>query len=117
MERDLLFAGVAVTEFDAAVTWFARLFGRPADIIVKDDEVMWRIADAAWLYVLEDAARAGHALVSIAVPDLNATTVEIVGRGIAEPHREVVPGAGRKATFTDPDGNAVTFIEVHQPAP
>lgn len=28
---DILFAGVAVADFDTAVAWYARLLGRPAD--------------------------------------------------------------------------------------
>lgn len=46
---DVLFAGIAVADFDAEWGWYGRLLGRPADIIAKDDEVLWRIADAAWL--------------------------------------------------------------------
>jgi hypothetical protein len=108
---DVLFAGVPVVEFGAAVQWFSDLFGRPADIVVHDHEVMWRIAEAAWLYVLEQPTHAGHAIVAIAVPDLSATTAAIAQRGIEVAHREVI-AAGRKATFIDPEGNAVTFIEV-----
>ncbi|HEY5359649.1 MAG TPA: hypothetical protein VIJ82_18535 [Streptosporangiaceae bacterium] len=51
---DILFAGVAVADFGAAVGWYGRVFGRPADVVVTDNEVMWRIADAAWLYVIGD---------------------------------------------------------------
>jgi hypothetical protein len=47
----VLFAGVAAADFDAAVAWYTRFPGWSADLIVKDDEVMWRFAGAAWLYV------------------------------------------------------------------
>jgi predicted enzyme related to lactoylglutathione lyase len=114
---DVLFAGVPVAEFEAAVQWYSDVFGRPADMVVHDREVMWRIAEAAWLYVLEQPAHAGHAIVSIAVPDLTATTASLAGRGIEVARHEVVPGAGRKATFLDPEGNALTFIEVIAAAP
>jgi hypothetical protein len=46
---DVLFAGIAVADFGAALAWYEQLLERPADLIVKDDEVMWRITDAAWL--------------------------------------------------------------------
>jgi predicted enzyme related to lactoylglutathione lyase len=108
----VLFAGVPVTDFGAAVGWYARLFGRPADIIVKDDEVMWRFADAAWLYVLSDPERAGHALVALSVPDLDKALADIAGRGITSGPVEFVGDAGRKAVFTDADGNSLAFIEV-----
>jgi hypothetical protein len=38
--------------------------------VVNDGEVMGRIAEGAWPYVLEDRVRAGHFLVTMAVSDL-----------------------------------------------
>jgi predicted enzyme related to lactoylglutathione lyase len=109
---DLLFAGIAVADFGAALAWYEQLLGRPADIIVKDDEVMWRIADAAWLYVTGDPSRSGHALVTVAVADLDETVALIEDRGLRSAPIETIAGAGRKAAFTDPEGNMTTFIEV-----
>ncbi len=109
---DVLFAGVAVADFDAAVAWYTRLLGRPTDIIVTDNEVMWRFADAAWLYVVGDRERAGHALVTLSVADLDKTIAEIAARGITGGPAEYVGDAGRKASFTDTDGNSLAFIEV-----
>jgi predicted enzyme related to lactoylglutathione lyase len=112
MDIGVLFAGVPVTDFDAAVRWYARLLGRSADVIVKDDEVMWRFADAAWLYVLSDQDRAGHALVTLSVTNLDKTIADIAARGITGGPTEFVGNAGRKALFTDADGNSLAFIEV-----
>jgi predicted enzyme related to lactoylglutathione lyase len=112
MDVDTLFAGVAVADFGGAVDWYARLFGRAADVIVKDDEVMWRFADAAWLYVVRDEERAGRALVALAVADLDQAVEDIRTRGITGGPIEFVGDAGRKASFTDADGNKLSFIEV-----
>jgi predicted enzyme related to lactoylglutathione lyase len=109
---DVLFAGIAVADLDAAVEWYARLFGRPADIIVNDDEVMWGLADAAWLYLIRDENRAGHALVALSVADLDKTVADVAGRGIATGGIEIVGDAGRKASYLDADGNTLSFIEV-----
>jgi predicted enzyme related to lactoylglutathione lyase len=109
---DVLFAGIAVADFDAAVAWYTRLLGRPADVIVTDDEVMWRFADAAWLYVVGDRKRAGHALVTLSVADLDMTIADIAGRGITGRPIEFVGDSARKASFTDTDGNSLAFIEV-----
>jgi predicted enzyme related to lactoylglutathione lyase len=111
-EVGVLFAGVPVTDFAVAHAWYARLFGRPADIVVHDTEVMWRFADAAWLYVVADAQRAGHALVSMAVPDLDQAMADFGTRGISAGPVEIVGEAGRKASVTDADGNRVSFIQV-----
>ncbi len=112
MSINVLFAGIAVTDFDLSLAWYARLFGRQADIVVKGDEVMWRIAESAWLYIVGDPPRAGDALVALAVDDLEQAIAEIADRGIPSPTIETVGSAGRKAAFKDPDGNTIAFIRV-----
>ena len=109
---DVMFAGVPVADLDGAVAWYTRLLGRPADIVPNDNEVMWRLADKAWMYVVRDGARAGHSLVMFSVPDIDAAVEDVGGRGITGGPIEVVGGAGRKVSFPDPDGNLVSFIEV-----
>jgi predicted enzyme related to lactoylglutathione lyase len=108
----VLFAGVAVSNFDEARAWYERLLGRPADIVANDDEVMWRFADAAWMCLLRDPERAGRSLVTLCVPELDRVVEEIAGRGILDVTIEIVGTAGRKAPFRDPDGNVVALIEV-----
>ena len=82
MSMEVLFAGVRVRELAPAVDWYARLFGRAADIVPNENEVMWRVADGGWLYVIEDADRAGHSLVTIAVTSLDQTATDMAARGI-----------------------------------
>jgi predicted enzyme related to lactoylglutathione lyase len=113
---DIVFAGVAVTNFPDAISWYDGLFGRPADVVVTDDEVMWRFSDTAWLYVVHNPERAGQALVALSVADLDQTVKAIAGRGITGQPIEKVGDAGRKATFSDSDGNEVSFIQVTTPA-
>jgi hypothetical protein len=92
--------------------FFERLLGRPADIEVTDDEVMWRLAESAWLCIVVDAERAGRALVALSVGELDATLAEVGDRGIGPQSVEQAGEAGRKATVLDADGNTVTLIEV-----
>ena len=82
---NVLFAGVSVADFDVALGWYERLFGRPADVVVKTDEVMWRIAESAWLYIFGDLHRAGGSSVALAVDDLERAIAEIEDRGIPSP--------------------------------
>ena len=82
MDVDIAFTGVPVSELATGRDFFERLLGRPADVLVNADEVMWRLADPAWLYVVVDPGRAGHALVALSVGDLDATLAELAGRGI-----------------------------------
>ena len=114
-EIQILFAGVPVSDFEVSRPWYERFFGRPADVDVTEGEAMWRIADAAWLYVVSDAGRAGRSVVSLSVGDLEAAVAEIAGRGIEGGPIETVGDAGRKANFTDPDANLLSVIEVAEP--
>jgi catechol 2,3-dioxygenase-like lactoylglutathione lyase family enzyme len=111
MEVEIAFTGVPVTSLDTGRDFFERLFGRPADVEVAVDEVMWRLAQSAWLYVVVDTARAGQGLVALSVADLPATLAELEQRDIRPDRMEDV-GGGPKATVLDPDGNTVAIISV-----
>ena len=111
MDVEIAFTGVPVSNLDSGRDFFERLFGRPADVDVAVDEVMWRLADSAWLYVVVDQARAGHGLVALSVADLDATLAEVRQRDISPSRMEAV-GGGRKATVFDQDGNTVALISV-----
>jgi catechol 2,3-dioxygenase-like lactoylglutathione lyase family enzyme len=113
-EIEVLFAAVSVADFDGARDWYTRLFGRNPDIDVHDTEVMWRVTEAAWLYVVLDRERAGKAVVTLSVGDLDTTVARLAARGVRTDSFEQVGDAGRKATFRDPDGNVVSFAEVYQ---
>ena len=112
MSVDVLFVGVPVADYPAAVAWYERLWGRAADILVNDDEVMWKMTEGGWLYVVRDPERAGKALAAVAVSDLDATLAELSSRGMVGARTETVGEGARKATFHDPEGNVVSFIEV-----
>ncbi|MGW2660706.1 VOC family protein [Nocardia tengchongensis] len=111
-----LFVGLAVTDFSAADRWYTCLFGRAADVVVEPGiEAMWQLGDTVFVYIVVDPERAGHALVNIAVPDLETAVAEIGSRGVDPgPFILVGPGgsAGRKAPFVDPDGNSIFVIEI-----
>lgn len=112
MEMTVLFAGVAVRDYPRAIDWWTRLFGRPADVVPFDKEVMWRINEKALVYVLNDPENASPRLITIAVADLDVAIAELSDRSIAPTTVEQVGTAGRKATFTDPEGTTVSLIQV-----
>ena len=112
LTAEVLFAGVAVRDLGRAAEWYGRLLGRPADIVVNQDEVMWRLARTAWLYLVVRPDRAGRSLVTVAVTDLGATVAAVAAAGVAVGAAEAVGDAGLKAVATDPDGNEVALIEV-----
>jgi hypothetical protein len=111
MEIDVAFSGVAVSAIAPARAFYGRFFGRGPDIIATDEEVMWRLTDSAWLYVVVDGNRAGRSLVTMAVDDLDTALAQLAVRSVAVEQLEEMD-AGRKATLRDPDGNTVAIIEV-----
>ena len=109
---EVLFAGVRVRDLEVASDWYGRLFGRAADIVPNDEEVMWRVADGGWLYVLQEPSSAGTSLVTIAVADLDAEVAGLTGRGLRPGRIEPVGDAGRRSSMQDPDGNEINLIQV-----
>jgi glyoxylase I family protein len=112
MDVDVLFVGVAVTDFTTARTWYERFFGRSADVVAHDNEVMWQTTDRGWLYIVRDVDHAGNSIVALAVRDIEAATTALNARNIATGPIEPEGDAGRKAVIRDPDGNSIAIIEV-----
>jgi predicted enzyme related to lactoylglutathione lyase len=107
-----VFAGLVVADRDEAAAWYARLLGRRADFLPNDAEAVWQLAGTASLYLVADADRAGHGVTTLVVGDLDSCLAKVADRGIVTGAIEEIPGAGRKCVITDPDGNAVSIIEI-----
>ncbi|HEX6493365.1 MAG TPA: VOC family protein [Candidatus Dormibacteraeota bacterium] len=112
MNATVLFAGVPTADFRAALPWYERLMGRPPDMLPHESEATWQVSPAGWIYIVADTARAGRALVTLIVDDLDARLAQLGERGLSPTAIEVMPGVGRKVTFTDPEGNAIALAEV-----
>jgi catechol 2,3-dioxygenase-like lactoylglutathione lyase family enzyme len=106
-----VFAGIPVADYPSARDWYERLFGRPPDLVPHETEAAWQLSDTAWIYVVADADRAGDALLTIMVDDLEAQVSELADRGLATAAMETAPGLFRKAELRDADGNTIAFGE------
>ncbi len=62
-----VFTGLAVTDHAAAEPWYERLFGEPPFMRPHDTESAWRLEEHAWVYVVQDAERAGRGLLTVIV--------------------------------------------------
>jgi catechol 2,3-dioxygenase-like lactoylglutathione lyase family enzyme len=102
---DHLFAGIPVTDYEAARAWYEGLFGRPPDLLPNDNEAAWKLTDSGWVYIVGDAERAGAGMVTFLVDDIDAWADET--------DDESIPGM-RRVEIADPDGNR---IQVAQPLP
>jgi predicted enzyme related to lactoylglutathione lyase len=109
---DYVFAGLVVSSRDQAADWYARLLGRPADMLPNDAEAAWQLSSSASLYLLADQSRAGRGVITLVVDDLDTERARIAALGILVGPVEQVGGAGRKCVITDPDGNSVSMVQL-----
>jgi predicted enzyme related to lactoylglutathione lyase len=114
MEITNVWAGVAVRDLDQAKRWYEALFGRPVDAEPMGGLAEWHAAGGV-LQVVLDAQRAGGSLVTVWVPDARRALSDLAARG--GPEVELDDTTSNKVLFaslTDPDGNAVTVVEVRE---
>jgi predicted enzyme related to lactoylglutathione lyase len=106
-----VFAGIPTAHFAAALPWYERLFGRPPTMLPHAEEAAWQLTDTGWIYLVGDADRAGKALLTLLVDNLDEQVAALAERGLAPTETETLPDAGRKAAFVDAEGNRITFAQ------
>jgi catechol 2,3-dioxygenase-like lactoylglutathione lyase family enzyme len=111
MQIGHVFAAVPVRDLDAACRWYERLFGRPADLLPRADEAVWRLNAGASLYLRVDRDLAGRGALTLAVADLDAHLSVLGSRGMSVSARPAGVGAPRSVAISDEDGNTITFLE------
>ena len=104
-----LFAGIPVSDYEAAKSWYERLLGAEPSFEAHATEAVWQLAEHRSLFVVEDADRAGRAIHTIFVDDLDTLVADIASRGIEPDERVTYPGKARKAIYRDADGNEIGF--------
>jgi hypothetical protein len=105
-----LFAGVPVSDFEAACDWYERLFGSPPAFFPREGEAVWHASSSASVYVFADRARAGNGVLTVAVKNLDAQRADLARRDL--PVDETAERNGlRTPIATDPDGNTIKFFE------
>ena len=75
-----LFAGIPVTEYAAALKWYERLLGSPPAFFPNDTEAVWELAERRSVYIERLPERAGHAMHTIFVDDLDTRLAQIAER-------------------------------------
>ncbi|MDF5756434.1 VOC family protein [Spongiactinospora sp. TRM90649] len=104
-----LFAGIPVADYPAALKWYEQLLGSPPTHVVNDHEALWEFAEDRSVYVVELPERAGNAIVTAFVDDLDARVAGISSRGIEPTLRETYDNGVRKIIYRDPEGNEIGF--------
>jgi catechol 2,3-dioxygenase-like lactoylglutathione lyase family enzyme len=104
-----LFAGVAVREIGVASGWYERFFGGEPAFLPNEVEAVWEVGEHQYVYIAESVERAGNALVTLFVGDLDAVVDGISARGIEPVKRETYENGVRKVVYNDPDGNEIGY--------
>lgn len=104
-----LFAGIPVSDYDRAVTWYSRLFGAEPAFLPNEREAVWEVAEHRYIYVELRPDTAGHALNTLFCEDFDTRLAAIAARGLEPADRESYDNGVRKAMFFDPDGNEIGF--------
>ena len=108
-----LFAGVPVSDLDAGLDWYTRLFGRPPDMRVGD-EILWDIDEHATLFIEPNPQQAGAGRITLAVVGLDALLERLAAQGIEHEPIETYSNGVRHVKIPDPDGNTIAFAESPQ---
>jgi catechol 2,3-dioxygenase-like lactoylglutathione lyase family enzyme len=104
-----VFAGLPVSDLDAARAWYERLTGAPPFMQPNDDEYVWQLEEHSWIYVVRDAQRAGNGLLTVLVDDLDDQIAELAERGLTTDPTETMGNGVRTAEIRDPAGNLIKF--------
>lgn len=105
-----LYAGVPVTDLEASIDWYTRLFGRDPDFRAGH-EILWEIAASATLFIEPDLERAGTGRITLSVTGLDALLDSLAARRIDHEAIETYSTGVRHVKIPDPDGNAIAFAE------
>ena len=106
-----LYAGVPVSDLDASIDWYTRLFGRPPDMRAGD-EILWDLNEHATLFIEPNAAQAGSGRITLGVTRLDALLEHLAAEGIEHEPIETYSDGVRHVKIPDPDGNAIAYAEM-----
>ena len=99
-----IFAGIPVKDFRIAVEWYKRLLGAEPTLYPNDIEAVWQLAEDRYVYIIQDANRAGGAVSMIWVDDPISEVARIAERGLEPVSVEKHDGVW-KYVFHDANGN------------
>jgi hypothetical protein len=104
-----LFAGICVSDYEAARRWYERLFGSEPSFVAHETECVWELGEHRFVFILEDPARAGHATITLFVDDLDALVGASPPAASSLQCERPTRTACARATYRDPDGNEIGY--------
>lgn len=108
-----IFASSVVRDLDAALAWYEKLLGRPADDQPIPGMAQWRNMGAAGFQLWADETRAGKSITTIVVLDLAAEQARLATHEISLVNEAQGP-FGAVAQVFDPEGNRINLAQPPQ---
>ncbi len=105
-----LYSVVCVSDRVRALEWVEVFFGRPADEVMGEKH-LWQVGENAWVVVDERDERAGGAVITLGVTDLDDVLARLAAHGIAHEPVETYGNGVRHVVVLDPDGNSLSLAE------
>lgn len=103
------FASIPVADFEPMLAWHKQLWGREPDFIPEPGEAVWQLVDHGSVYLVTDPVRAGSALITLLVDDLDAQISELISRGIEVGSVTELGPSVPGIAVTDAEGNCIRF--------
>lgn len=98
-----------MSHYHRALDWYERLLGSEPAFLPNATEAVWELAEHRYPYIEVLPQRAGHAVHTVFVDDLDERVAGISARGIEPASQETYDNGGRKVTYRDRDGNEIGF--------
>lgn len=112
MPVNRVLAGVAVADVEAALPWYERLFGRPADALPMDGLAEWHVPSGGVVQLAASPDHAGRSLLTLDIDDLEHELELLRKRGLdAGALDDTTSDKVLIATTADPEGNTITLVE------
>jgi hypothetical protein len=109
---DKVYAVISTARLDQSKEWYTRFFGRAPDLHPMAEVHEWYFGNGG-LQLVDDAKRAGSSMLTVIVPDLEASRAALQSRQLSLGSSSGGDFA-RIAQITDLDGNQITLA---QPGP
>jgi catechol 2,3-dioxygenase-like lactoylglutathione lyase family enzyme len=105
--------GIRTRELDAARDWYARVLGRPPDLVPDDGIYEWRLAAGAWLQLLagEPSAAGSGQVARLGVAEVGAARAALEAAGARVGELTTIPDVVAFCDVEDPFGNGLSLYE------
>lgn len=105
-----LYSIMPVSDRTKALEWFEAFFGRAADEVIGE-EYLWQVGENAWVVVDDRVERAGGAMITLGVTDLDDILARLAAHDIGHEPVETYSNGVRHVVVLDPDGNSLSLAQ------